>query len=298
MALLTAQGISQVAIALLRRSIVLPRTVTPIPGSEFSGSNGDTITVRVPQPGAAREQTTPSTEITYDDIDEIPVEVTLAHLYHAKLISDEEANLELEDFARQILRVQVDAVAREAEDELADVMNALDVDATIEFANVADPDDTLATILAAREALGENDAPPDDRWAAVSPQIATRILSIPNLTRVSEAGSSDALRDATIGRIFGFTFVESNALEDDTALFYHRSGFCFANRVPVAPRSNTAQSAAASEGGIGMRSILQYETRYLSEASVLSTFAGAAAVYEGESSPPTPVRFVKVGVAT
>lgn len=296
MPLLTAQGISSVAIALLRRRIVLPATVTPVPGSDFDGSNGDTITVRVPQPASAREQVTPGATITYDDIDEVPVDLTLRHLYHAKLISDEERNFELEDFARQILRVQVDAVARGAEDTVADAMNDLGVDDTIEFAATATDADTKAVILAARSRLISAGAPPDELYAAVSPEIAGRVLSL--LTPLQWTGPESAFRSAIIGSLYGFTFVESGALDADTSLFYHRSGFVFANRTPVAPMSPTVESATRTEGGIGIRSILQYDPNRLSEASVLSTFAGAAAVYEDESSPPTGERFLKVGVAS
>lgn len=296
MALLTAQGISRVAIALLRRRIVLPATVTAIPGSDFDGSNGDTITVRVPQPASALEQVTPGAEITYSEIDEIPVDVTMRHLYHAKRLTDEEANFTLEDFSRQVLRIQVDAVARGAEDVLAEAMNDLGVDGTIEFAATASADDTKAVVLAARSRLITAGAPADELFAAVDPVIAGRVLSL--MTPVAWTGPESAFRQAVIGQLYGFTFVESGALDAGTALFYHRSGFTFANRTPRPPRSDTADSAAITEGGIGIRSILQYDPSRLSEASVVSTFAGAAAVYEGESSPPTPVRFVKVGVGS
>lgn len=302
MTLLTAQGISDVALALLRRRIVLPRTFTQIPGSDFDGSNGDTITVRVPVPSAARTQTA-GQSITYDDIDEVPVEVTMTHLYHGKLISDEEANMELEDFARQITRVQVAAVAIGAEDLAAAAINDLSVDATIEFAATASDADTKAVVLAARERLIENDCPPDELFAAVAPDIASRVLSF--LTPVNESGSDSALRRAIIGQLYGFTFVESNGLDAGTASFYHRSAFCFANKTPKAPRSGSAESGVANDGGVGMRSILQYVPDKLSEASVLSTFAGASVVLdeEGDSpsdfaSPNDQLRVVKVGIGS
>ena len=40
MAVLTAKGISAVAVELLTRTLVLPMTATRIPGEEFAGSNG------------------------------------------------------------------------------------------------------------------------------------------------------------------------------------------------------------------------------------------------------------------
>ena len=294
MAVLTAQGVSEVAIELLTRSLVLPNTVTRIPGGDFAGANGDTITVRVPQPGSARTQAVPGATITYDDVTEVAVDVTLSHLYNAKRITDEELSFSLEDFARQVTRVQVDAVATGAEDELADVMNALPADAS--FALAASDADTIAKLMAARQALGANNAPPGDRFLAVSADIAGRILTMDGMIRADASGSTSALREASIGRLFGFTVVESNALDAGTAIAYHRSGFAFANRTPLAPRG-ASESATATVGGVGLRHIFQYQPDILSDASVVSTFAGAAAVWEDGATATDNKRFYKLDTA-
>jgi len=82
-------------------------------------------------------------------------------------------------------------------------------------------------------------------------------------------------------------------------LAYHRSGFAFANRVPVAPRGAN-DSATATAGGVGLRQIFQYVPDKLSDASVVSTFAGAAAVYEDGTGTngSTIKRFYKLDTAT
>lgn len=273
MAFLTAKGIARTGIALLTRTLVLPMTATRIPGEEFAGSNGDTITVRVPQPGTARTQSSPGTQINYDTISETPVDVTLQHLYHATQVTDETMSLELEAFAEQVTRVQVSAVATRAEDQLAGVMNTLAMDLSV----ASTGSDVENVVLEAREILGENDVPTGGRWLAVSPAIATFLLKLDKLSRVDAAGTASALRDAIIGRFYGFTVVESNGLTAGTAVAYHESGFVFANRTPVTPRG-AADSATATEGGIGMRQIFQYDPDVLSDASVVSTFAGAALV--------------------
>ncbi|HEX6685757.1 MAG TPA: P22 phage major capsid protein family protein [Candidatus Limnocylindrales bacterium] len=291
MAVLTAQGISALSVELLTRTLVLPMTVSRIPGAEFAGSNGDTITVRVPQPSAARTQASPGATITYDDVDEVPVDVSLAHLYHAKLVSDEELSLQLEDFGRQITRVQVAAVATRAENQLATAMNDLSADLTVDL----DGSNIEAIVLEAREILGRNDVPMDNRFLAVSPEMATFVLALENLSHVDQAGSASALRDAVIGRYRGFTVVESNGLDAGTAVAYHRSGFAWANRVPVSPRGATS-SGSAEAGGVGMRQIFQFVPDKLSDASVVSTFAGAAAVPDNDSGTEFP-RIVKIDTA-
>lgn len=273
MALLTAKSISSAAAGLLARELVLPMTVLRIPGGDFAGDNGDTITVRVPQPGTVLEQATPGDTITYDDINEVGVDVQLAHLYHAKRVTDEELSLEVVDFGAQITAVQVDAVARGAEDQIATEMNDLTADDSI----LSDGSDISEKILAAREALGNSNVPTAERYLAVSPEVATFLLSEDKFSTVNQSGDDSALRDAVLGRVYGFTVVESPALSGGTAVAYHRTGFAFANRVPVAPRGAN-DSAVAQAGGVGLRQILQYDPSVLSDASVISTFAGAKVV--------------------
>lgn len=299
MAVLTAQGIARVAIPLLTRSLSLVRTATMVPVSGFSPPNGETVTVRVRKPRSARTQSTAGASITYDDQNEVAVNVTLSHLYDAYHVTDEDLSLALEDFASQITAPQVASIATGAEDELATAMNNLSVNSSIEFAATATDADTRSTLLAAREWLGENDVPAGNRWLAVSPSIATRILEVDEFTKVNEAGSDSALRDAVIGRLFGFTVVESNGLTTDTAVAYHQSGFVFASKKPADPRGANESFAIASEG-VNIRQIFQYDPDVLSDASVLSTFAGAAAVHD-EDSPASEndyPRIVKIGVGS
>ena len=278
MALLTAQRISSLAVSLLTRQLVLPMTVSRIPGGEFGGDNGDTITVRVRQPRAARVQASPGASISYDAINEVPVNVELAHLYDATRLTDEDLSLNLVDFGAQVTQPQVASIATAAEDQLAAVMNNLPADAS--FAAVADPEDTDDQILAAREALSEADVPAGDRFLAVAPDIVSRLLKVDKFVRADASGDGGtALREATVGRIYGFTVVECNGLDAGTAVAYHRSGFVFANRTPVPPRGLTSnQTATATSGGVTMRQIFQYQPDILSDTSVLSTFAGASVV--------------------
>ncbi|OHV42194.1 hypothetical protein BBK14_11270 [Parafrankia soli] len=295
MAVLTAQGISEVALELLTRTLVLPRTVTMIPGAEFAGSNGDTITVRVPQPGTSRTQVTPGATITYDDVNEVPVTVTLNHEYHAKRITDEESSLDLEDFARQITRVQVAAVATGAENWLAIQMNEMDADvADIDADSAAS---VRSSVLEARKLLGQANCPAGDRYAACDPEFAAAVLSLDEFNRVDASGSDDALREAVIGRWRGFTWIETNALESGTAVLYHRSGFVFANRVPVMPRGATSSGAVTGPSGIGLRQIFQYAPDILSDASVVSTFCGASTIYDDDAGTSHP-RSVKLALTT
>jgi hypothetical protein len=274
---LTAKQISTLAVALLNRTLVLPNTVSKIPGTEYAGPNGGTVTVMVPTPLAAREQATPGAQITWDDVTETAVDVTVKHLYSAVKVTDEQLTMSLADYGRQVLMNQITAVATKAEDQIVAAMNL--VAAEDSFAASASDADTIAVILGARQALSAANVPPGDRYLAVSPEIASRILTMENLIRADASGSSNALREATIGRVLGFEVVEANALTAGTAVAYHRSGFTWANFPPAGVSSSEGVDiATTTAGGVSVRQAIQWLPDFLSKGSVVQTFAGAKLV--------------------
>jgi hypothetical protein len=282
MALLTAERISALAVTLLARALVLPRTVLTVPGPEFSGPSGGTVTLRVPVPRTARVQATPGDPITFDPMTETPVPVQVTHIYDGTRLTDEDLSLNLEDFGRQVLMPQVEAVARRGEDELAAVMNTVGADDTLP-ADPVDPGDATYlheledAILAAGETLDNADVPAGDRWAAVSPSVARRLLRIDKFTAVDASGAATALRQAVLGSLYGFTFVKSNGLDSGTALLYHESAFAFGSMPPANP-AGAAWSTTAEHEGLALRHIRQYNPTILSDESVVSLFAGATQV--------------------
>lgn len=273
---LTSSVITPTAIGLLARQLVLPQTVLRVSGGNFTGGNGDTITVRVPVKVAARTQATPGDAITYDDVTETSVTLTVDHLYNGVKVTDEDMAMEIASFGAQVLDPQVAGIAEGAEDELASAMNALAVDES--FALTSSVDDTKAQLLAARQALSSANVPVGDRYLAVSPEIATRVLEV--IGDRETAAGDNALANAVLGRLYGFTVVESNGLTAGTAVAYHRTSFAFANFAAPVP-SGAADGAVVNRNGIALRWVRQYDPDILSDRSVVSTFAGAAAVDAG-----------------
>lgn len=295
MSLLTSAPISGLAVELLRRSLVLPATVLRVPGGEYGGPSGGTITVRVPVPRTSRKQAAAGDAITYDAVAEVGVTVTVEHLYDATHITDEDLSLSLQNFGRQILMPQVAAVAEGAEDELSSAMNALTADASIEWAAAADPDADKGTVLSIREQLTTNKVPAGNRYLAVAPDIATRLLDVPTFVETDKRGSATALEAATIGTVFGLTVVESAAITAGTGIGYHGSAFALASLAPTAPGGG-ADSTTATEAGLSLRALLAFDVDHLQTASVVSAFAGAAVVPEDQAGT-TIKRAIKVDTA-
>jgi hypothetical protein len=295
MPLLTSAPISELGVELLRRSLVLVNTVSRIPTAEYAGPSGGTVTLRVPQPRAAREQVTPGAAITYDAADEAAVDVTLKHFYNAVLVSDEDLSLTLEDFGRQLLLPAVQAVADASEDTIAAVMNGLTADAGVKWAAAANPDADTQTILKAREKMTVAGVPAGLRYMAVAPNIATRLLSVPTFVQADRRGATTALEQAVIGMVYGITFVESAAIATGSAIAYHSSGFAFGNAAPVAPGGG-ADSTNALDGGVSLRHVLAFDPGRLATASVVSAFAGAAVVPENTAGT-TIKRAIKIATS-
>ncbi len=282
MPVLTSAPISNLAVELLRRSLVLVGTVSRVPAPEYSGPSGGVVTLRVPTPRTANEQATAGSVITYSDLDEVPVAVTVRHFYDACRVSDEDLSMAITDFGRTVLLPQVAAVAERAEDEIAAAMNGLAADATIEWAAAPNVDADLATVLAARERLAIDGVPAGSRYLAVAPDIATRLLSVPMLVRADERGQTNALDEAIVGRIYGLTVVESAALDAGSAIAYHQSGFAFGSMPPVSPPGGV-DSTTASDGGVSLRHLLAFDATRLATGSVVSVFAGASVVTDDEA---------------
>lgn len=296
MAFITEQAgpIANIAAPLLARSLVLPMTVARVSREDFSGESGDTVQVRVPQPKASREQAPGGGSLTADATIEVSTGVQVRHLYSLENLDEYQLNLQAQPFAQRVTALQIEAVARGAENKIATVINNLTAD--IEFALTATAADTKATVIAAREALSEADCPAEGRFLACSPSIISRLLNVDEFVRADASGSDSALRNAVVGRIYGLTVVESNGLTEDEAVAYHRSGFVFANFAPANPQG-AISSAQATSQDIALRSLFQYNPASAVEQALVSTFAGAAAVLDGPDESTTP-RYVKLAVGT
>ena len=276
----------------LQRSVVLPATCLGVPSREFTGPNGAKINVRVRVPALADEQETPGAPISIDGIDEKSVGLTVHHYYSACNITDEDSTLNLQDFGSEVLEPMTSAIATKSEDTVASIMNSLEPS---EF--YSGEDDIVAAILAARTQLGRNGVPSGARWLACSPEATAALLSVPNLQRVDASGSPSALRDALIGRLFGFNAVESAALDAGVMVAYHSSACAFVSRAPAIP-DGAASASVSMSTGFGIRYVSAFDVGTLSDVAALSTFCGASVIAEdGDDESGAPGVDIKRAVA-
>jgi hypothetical protein len=290
------QQVTATAIALLRDDLGLAATVNRDYEDDFGGGKGTVVNVRVPATLKARRRALDAgTAIVLDNITENTIPVTLdTMVYSAVPITDEDLSLRIEDFARQIIRPQVIAMVEDIENAVVAEMQALPETTTIDYV-AATP---VPTFTRARKYLRDLGVSPDGLWAACGTGVYAELQDAKAITDVTESGSTDALRNANVGRVRGFNTVENNRLDDDEIVFYSRDAFTLAVRAPRVPEG-VAFGEARSENGFALRWIRDYDSSILQDRSIFSTFLGTQAMVvkrlaaDGTVSQFTPALRIK-----
>lgn len=243
--------------------------------ADFRGKQGSVVTVYTDTVvGEAREFDRASGQpIVMDDVQEVGVDVKLDRfLYKGINLPDEQLTLNVRDFTRQIATPQAKAVARRIESLVAGQMNVLPSTLTL----ARDGSDVHTMMIEARARLNKAGVPLDDRFFAVSSEVEAMLLNDPRnrLVPVDASGSPAALREAIIGRLYGFTVLPTNYLAAGSATAYHRSAFPLVTRSLEVPAGATF-GQSITYNGFALRLIRDYDPNFQQDRSVVSTLAGA-----------------------
>lgn len=257
----------------------LPRTVRQDFSQEFVAGRGQTVNVRGPISAGKAKVYTPANRtardaIQFNELTETWFPVKLdTQIYNAVRLPDDFATFTLENLTKQVLIPQAQSVVDDLAAPLIAQMTAVVTDASIP-AVAADGSNILQVLIKTRQVLNERHIPTDERFFAVGADIEAAILSLPQLQKVNESGTSEVLRNATIGRLFGFTIVADPALPSDFAIGYHRDAFAHVTR-PSRQPEGAAKSATVAQDGYALRWIQHYNPLQLEDQSVVDTFYGA-----------------------
>lgn len=134
--------------------------------------------------------------------------------------------------------------------------------------------DVSKTIRAAHQLLGQRGVPLNGRYLAVGANWEAALLGLDNLNKVNEAGNPDTLRDATIGRLYGFNIVVDYAIDPNAAYAFQRDAITLVTRTTALPRG-AAFSSTVAKDGFTMRYLQDYDPDHLTDRAVVDTFAGA-----------------------
>lgn len=278
--LYTPEQAARSTLAALRYLTTLPRTVRQDFSQEFVAGRGQTVNVLSPVTvGAARTYTAANRAardaIVFDDLDQTWVPVTMdTQVYKAVRLPDNFATFNLTSLESQVLRPQAESVVDGVTAPLITQINAVASDSSIPTL-AADGSNALSVLIAARAVLNARKVPMSDRFIAISPDVEAAFLNLEQLQKVNESGSDGVLREATLGRLLGFTIVTDPNITDGLGVAYHRDAFAHVTRPSRSPEG-AAKSATVAQDGFALRWLQHYNPLQLEDQSVVDTFVGAA----------------------
>jgi hypothetical protein len=267
-------------LASLRWLTNLPRTVRQDFSNEFVAGRGQTVNVLGPiSAGTAKVYTKANRDaraaIQFNDITQTWFPVTLENqLYNAVRLPDDWATFTLTDLTKQVLKPQAESVVDEIAAPLIAEMVAIGTDASIPAVAV-NGSNFLNVLIQARKVLNERHIPTDGRTFAVGADLEAAALQLPQLQKVNEAGTTEVLRNAVLGRLMGFDIIADPALPSDFGIAYHKDAFAHVTR-PSRQPEGAAKSATVAQDGFALRWIQHYNPLQLEDQSVVDTFYGAA----------------------
>lgn len=140
---------------------------------------------------------------------------------------------------------------------------------------------TAATVAEARRLLNAAKAPQQNRYIVWHQDAEAELLDVEKFTSSEFGDSGDAIREAIIGRKYGFAhFMDQEVVESSGEaknLAFHTDAIVLATRpLPAPPAGTGAQSSVMVEDGIGIRVTYGYNMTYLGLQVTLDILYGVA----------------------
>lgn len=199
---LTAELIAREALYVLENTRVFTNIVNNNYSGEFAGV-GETVNVRIPTSFVGKEFVG---QVSRQAVKEKFVPVKLDKIADVSFeVSSKDLTLEVPQFSEQLLAPAVRALNNKID---ADIANTAFELTTKNVAGTTKIDD----IAKVANYLENKKAPQEGRYLVLSPDHRYTYTLTDNLSKVAYAGTSEALRDALLGRIYTLNTLMSNNL--------------------------------------------------------------------------------------
>jgi hypothetical protein len=280
--LITPTVIARTGLATLYNTIVLGGLVWRDFDAEFASKVGRVVNIRKPAIFDAeifdRSKGTQAQEI---DEGEVAVELdTIANVTVA--VTDEEMTLDIIDFQVQVLNGMMEAIAQKVDADLAERLTEVARDAGQVASEVGG--EANSAYRFARQILSRNKYPKGNRYAALSPEGVSEVLDDKLLVAANESGTTDALREAVIGRIFGIENYETQEFGDGPGpkgeadgVAFHQTAVTLAVRPLIEPKGLAAsQVSIESFKSLSLRTVYAYNAEKKQDEVSLDMLYGIA----------------------
>lgn len=205
---ITVKDFARAALPRLIDHLVFPNLIHKDYSDDFSGRRGDTIQVRKPVVLEARDFD-PAQGVTNQDIVESTVDVTLDKIATVDVgIEALQGAVNIDDLTRVFIDPAAAALAQKIN---ADGLKLYqDVASCVGTAGTTPA--TLSAFASARKALNQQKAPVSGRAAVWDPEADAAFTALDAIVHAEKSGSTQALREGSIGRVMGMDHFMSQAV--------------------------------------------------------------------------------------
>lgn len=259
--LITPAVMARVVLDYLYEQTVIAQRVFRDFDGDFAGKQGDTITVRRPAQFEAKLFDR-SSGIELQDLVETSFPVVLDTLLDVSFaITAEELTLEVSEWRE---RFGVPAAQALLEGMETRIITTLLDDTVPALVTSLDADDPRVLIDAGKQ-LNDQKVPRSNRIAAVTTATEAEWLKDPIFSEADKRGDTDGIRDALVGRKFGFEVLSTTMMPDDgdhagESVAFHPSAAALVFRTLQKPEGVAPnQFEVASYKGFGIRVVKDYD---------------------------------------
>jgi hypothetical protein len=269
------EKIASAAAVALEQQVIVPGVFRREGIEQFKGAKNDTINVRVEGVLPFRSygwRADRSQEVQFDEYAERTVAVTFGDdLYSGVKLTDEQNEMDFDGWTKLAVK-QTDAIARGMNHACIDEL----LNAPYEVELGLDPANLRKGLIKARQTMNRLMVPEGRRVMLVGTDIEAALLEDEKLNLASNVGESEAvsaLREATLGRRYGFDFVVAQELPPGTAIALVDSAFVVVTGAPSVPQS-VPFGASGSADGWAVRWIRDYDSTRFQDRSIFNTYFG------------------------
>jgi len=239
---LTPSIIAKEALIVLENNLVFGGLVHRAYDTEFR-KVGDTIRIRQP---ATFESKVWTSGWDAQAITEKSVSVKLdTHLDISFEITTKQLSLDIVDFSEQIMQPAMRAHAQKIDELLAGLFVYVPYYQVLDTTTDANK---LASVATARAILNDNKVPPADRYAVVCPTDEAHLLVVPSFLHAEKRGDTQALKEASLARIFGLDWYMDQNIQKKAA-----GGDFTTAAVPTRGSTDTSKLILTEVGKVGKK---------------------------------------------
>jgi len=203
----------------LQNNLVMANLVHTNYSAEYA-SFGEEIQIKKPATFDARTFTS---AIDPEDVEEKHVSVKLDKIFDVSVeLTAKEMTLNIDDFGEQVVEGAVQALAQKIDSELTQLY--ADVPYVAGGGTPGNVPNAVKDVTYARKVLNDNKAPMMDRRAVWGPEAEAELLALDAFSGADKTASTQALREASLGRLFGFdNYMSQNIVEHERGTWHDQT---------------------------------------------------------------------------